>query len=277
MVIDCCTILNELELWRLRFEELREVVDRFVVVEALHTHSGLPKEPAFTPPLPTDVPVTVWRIALPDPGVVSIPATRRREMTQRNAIADALRSLDVPDDAIILISDVDEIPRAEVVRAIRDQGVPDGHILTFQQRLYYYSLHTPEAGGPRWLGTRAARWADVRALTPHVVRYGLSAGDRHYPLYAVLPDAGWHFSYFGGVEQVQVKLRSFLHQELVTDMTLDGDRIARRIAESRDLYDRRNGHTFERRAPLLAELPGPIRRDPAAWAWMFGESVEVQR
>jgi len=272
-IVDCCTVLNEVAMWRLRYEELCDVVDRFVVVEALQTHSGHRKDLVFLPP--PDGPVTMWVVDLCDTGD-GIPATRRREMTQRNAIADALRTLDLPDDAIILISDVDEIPRANVVRAIRAQGIPDGHVLVFQQRLYYYQVSTVEVGGPRWLGTRAARWADVRAMTPHVIRYGLGTGDQLYPRYTVLPDAGWHFSYFGGVEQVQTKLRAFVHQELVTDMTLDGERIARRMAASHDLYDRRNGHTFVRTPPLLHDLPAPVRRDPAAWAWMFGDRIEVR-
>jgi hypothetical protein len=38
---------NELDVLELRFSELEDVVDRFVVVEATVTHAGLPKRLAF--------------------------------------------------------------------------------------------------------------------------------------------------------------------------------------------------------------------------------------
>ena len=43
MIFDCFTFFNELELLELRLELLSTVVDRFIIVEASKTHSGLGK------------------------------------------------------------------------------------------------------------------------------------------------------------------------------------------------------------------------------------------
>ena len=43
MVFDCFPFFNELELLEIRLRELSDVVDKFVLVEATKTHSGLDK------------------------------------------------------------------------------------------------------------------------------------------------------------------------------------------------------------------------------------------
>ena len=43
MIYDCFTFFNELELLELRLNELADVVDKFVLVEATQTHTNKPK------------------------------------------------------------------------------------------------------------------------------------------------------------------------------------------------------------------------------------------
>ena len=43
MIIDCFPFFNEFDILKIRFEELYDVVDYFVIVEADHTHTGKPK------------------------------------------------------------------------------------------------------------------------------------------------------------------------------------------------------------------------------------------
>lgn len=266
MILDCVTFFNEQTLWDLRFEMLRGIVDGFIVVSATSTHSGQPWTPSFR--APDDAPVSHLTVDLPDPGVAGVPATRRREMTQRNRIVDAVASAcpDLADDAILLISDVDELPRPGLVAQVAEVGVPDGHILIFRQRLHYYDINTwsPDQA---WHGTRAIRWSDARALTPHVARYGLANHDPHYPIWIALDNGGWHCSYFGGVDAIQRKMTAFLHQELVNDATLDRARIMDRIMAGRDLYDRQHGHRFVRGEQT--DIPPPMRDDPRRWASFF--------
>lgn len=46
-IYDCFTFFNEIELLKIRFEELYNVVDKFVLVEATQTFTGEPKELFF--------------------------------------------------------------------------------------------------------------------------------------------------------------------------------------------------------------------------------------
>jgi hypothetical protein len=271
LVIDCVPFFNEQELWDLRYETLRGVVDTFVIVEARHTHSGCEKPLTFT--APPDAPVRTWAASLPDPGMPGIPATRRREMTQRNAIAEAVGSLsfktpddvwyrDCRDDDILLISDCDEIPNPAVVAELAAHGLPDGHIVVFRQKLCYYDLNT--SGGYVWQGTRAARWGDVRALSPHIVRYGIASADPHYPLHLLAMPGGWHLSYFGGADAVRAKMGAFLHQELVTPEALGA--VEARVAAGEDAYGR--GDIPFQRGPT-DDVPPPVLADPARWRHLY--------
>lgn len=271
LVLDCVPYFNEADVWRLRYETLRGVVDGFVVVEARQTHSGQEKPVTFEKPVGDGPPVYYWQTDLPEPGAPGLPATRRREMAQRNAIGDALTmplsgSTWLKPDDILLISDCDEIPRPEAVAALRERGLEDGEVVIFRQSLYYYNLNT--CAGPVWNGTRAARWADVRALSPHVIRYGLGQPDAHYPRYLLMQGGGWHLSYFGGPEQVAAKMRAFLHQELVTAESTDPAVIAARINAGEDVWGRPDNAHGLRLGPA-EDVPPPVAADPARWAHFF--------
>ena len=262
MLIDCFTFFNELDILELRLRELYEVVDRFVLVEATHTHAGQPKplvfeqnKARFAPWLPKIRHIIVHDL----PAGAGLPGTRQREMTQRNAILRGL--VDADDSDVVLISDIDEIPRAHMV----PQALDPGMVVVYDQTLYYYNLNT-SCTNTRWRGTRAALVADVKALSPHVIRYGLGTPDQHYPIYALAQDAGWHFSYFGDVQHIQAKMQSFLHQELVNAETTDADVIAERVANGLDAYGR-DDQQFTL-GPAV-DLPTAILLDPMHWQHLF--------
>jgi hypothetical protein len=268
LVIDCVPYFQEGDIWRLRYETLRPVVDAFVVVEAHHTHAGHEKAITFGAPHSDGPPVIHYACDLPEPGAAGIPATRRREMTQRNAIADAIdiKWPHLPDDAVLLISDCDEIPRPEAIAALRHRGLADGEVVTFLQSLCYYNLNTRSP--QPWPGTRAARWADVRALSPHVIRCGLGQPDGLYPVHLTAGSAGWHLSYFGGPEMVANKMRNFLHQELVTDDNTDPALIAARMNSGDDVWGRPGGAHGITLGPA-EDLPPPVAADPERWRHFF--------
>lgn len=58
-----------------------------------------------------------------------------------------------------------------------------------------------------------------------------------------LTRAGWHFSYFGGVDSIITKIKSFAHQEYnlapdAEETYLNPSKIADSVAQNKDLYDR---------------------------------------
>lgn len=262
MIIDTCPYFQEASLLDLRLTELDPVVDLFVVVEGTTTHKGDPK-PSYLPPellrrwahklvvhtatLPEgDGPVWWWR----------------REMTQRNAIKDALARLRLKPDDMILISDCDEIPRRAFVQHL--PVLPPDAIAIAHQRLSYYTFNHV-APDVLWTGTRATQYANVEVLGADGVRY-VAQERGGFPRRYLIRDAGWHFSYFGGAQRVATKIDSFLHQELNNPEVRDPAVIAQRIAAGDDVYGRP-----EQRFDIgwATDLPQAVTERPCAWLQHF--------
>jgi beta-1,4-mannosyl-glycoprotein beta-1,4-N-acetylglucosaminyltransferase len=265
---DTFTFFQELDILEIRLTELYPVVDAFVLVEATHTHKGDEKPLYYAANRQR---FARWNDKIRHIVVGDLPqgstqaAIWRREIGQRQAIERGL--VDLPDDTIVLVSDLDEIPRREIVASLAQQGMPDDAIYTFGQTLYYYNVNT-SCTSLRWNGTRATHLSNIRALTPDGVRWeGLRPRSNEYPRHAYVGDAGWHLSYFGDVKHIQQKMRSFLHQELVSDEHLDPDVIARRMSSGLDIWGREEAQRFT--IGPAADLPWAMRADPLRWAAFF--------
>ncbi len=263
MIVDAVIFWNELDLLELRLNELDPVVDRFVIVESNRTHKGTLKPLYYAENKARfaafEAKIVYIVCPLMDDGD-GLPAIRRREMTQRNAILQGIR--DCADDDIVLISDCDEIPRSHCVL----KSLDDGMVVTYLQKLYYFNFNT-HAPDRVWPGTRACRVSDARALSPHVIRNGLGQPDNIYPIHRHIADAGWHYSYFGGVGGVFQKMTQFLHQELVTEENIHPDAIADKIARGVDIW----GREFEQDFVIGAadDLPYTVLRDMPQWTHHF--------
>lgn len=268
MICDTFCLFNELDLLEIRLTELYPVVDAFVLVEGTHTHKGDEKPLYYAANRQR---FAKWNDKVRHVVVGDLPqgatqaAIWRREIGQRQAIERGL--VDLPDDAIVLVSDLDEIPRREHIAGLAQQGMPDDAIYTFGQTLYYYNVNT-SCTSLRWNGTRATHLSNIRALTPDGVRWeGLRPRSNEYPRHAYVADAGWHLSYFGDVKHIQQKMRAFLHQELVNDEHLDADTITRRMSEGIDIWGREEAQRFG--IGPATDLPWAIRSDPARWSHFF--------
>lgn len=136
-VVDCFPFFNELDVLRVRLHELAPVVDRFVIVEAHETHQGAPKnyilsDADWAPPELRDRVVHIrisgsWPFATWGKSGVSrrppgqmLAEDWARENTQRNVICAGLRKLGLKGDEIVMVSDVDEIPRRESIAVLKD-------------------------------------------------------------------------------------------------------------------------------------------------------------
>lgn len=271
MIVDCIPFFQELDLFYLRLQELDPVVDRFVVVEADLTHAGHPKplylaqalhdDPRFEPWLPR-----IYRYTASLPTTAGLAGCWVREIGQRNAIIQALAT--VPDDAVVLLSDADEIPRAGHVKVIAtaftDGTLGHGDIVDCDMTLYYYNVNTT-GDGARWRGTRITTAATMRALTPDTVRYDHGARGG-FPRRILFPHAGWHFSYFGGAAAVQHKMVSFLHQELVTAENTNKETVATRVQAGQDVWGRADVHFTI--GPAV-DLPLSLVAAPHDWPSFF--------
>jgi hypothetical protein len=219
-VVDTCMVFNELDVLELRFAELAPVVDRFVVVEAAFTHTGARKPLFLEDHLDRFAP---WREKLVHHVVRDCPLAAVRtledrlflERTQRDAIATALLPLGLASRDVILVSDVDEIPRAAAIPTLshRLAGV---RYAVFVQRYFdrYVNQAWPDGRQPWWLGTVACRYDTLRRGGPHHVRRGgaragIHVGREFYnPDWEYVADGGWHLTWMGGAEASWTKAQN---------------------------------------------------------------------
>lgn len=220
--VDACLLYNELDLLTIRLEELWDHVDHFVVVEADQTFAGRPKPLFFREHAARFAPYAAKlthhvATGLPALEQQSEPARFAREAAQRNAIGDALRDLRLAPQDIVIVSDVDEIPRGSAVARIDDLLAAHDHavfVLT-NHRGYVNNVSTEALNGARVAGPVACRVATLRQEGAQTVRRGQEKSGgvivNRAPDVAYVDDAGWHFSSLGGPAAVWLKAANFSH------------------------------------------------------------------
>lgn len=243
-VFDCFTFFNEFDLLELRLRYLWDVVDFFVLVEADRTHSGEFKLFYFEENLDR----FSWALSkiihvkseLDISGLDFRKASRYNpgdsfwflENSQRN---DILRGLEgaLPED-IILVSDVDEIPcRGRLVDYLRgDLFEPR----VFSQLNHYYFFNCRAVGDELyWRGSVILPFSLLSS--PQEVR------DLRF-VYSLIEGGGWHFSFFGGVDKIVEKVKSFAHSEYNSEEFLDPSKISVLVKNGLDLFGRDISYEF---------------------------------
>jgi beta-1,4-mannosyl-glycoprotein beta-1,4-N-acetylglucosaminyltransferase len=154
-----------------------------------------------------------------------------RERFQRNSCMKALKKLDLRNDDVILINDVDEIINQNVLDYFKRMGVSGLYVLALDAYLYSLRYKVNDTYPARiCTGARAIDWESLLEIgTPDKVRNTFLHNKEYYPngakndrLYAwIIPNCGWHFSYFGTKEDIIKKINSYSHQELNNDVTIN--------------------------------------------------------
>lgn len=271
VLVDCFLYSDQTpyrELLRLRLALLGEVVDRFVVVASRQTFSGRMLPSAF----PEDDPVVQQfrdRIELVVLDSLDGVTPRRREEVTRNAVSRGLG--DLPDDALVMISDIDELPRPDaLVRLVEGPALGERVVLALDYFNYKFNYRLVQGVQQVWAGpviaplsllgvpqeTRQARWSLM------------DDPDR------VVHDAGWHFSFLTETDDVRQKLDAmFVAREIEWRGFRDGirsdrrDSVAQLIAARRGFHDHMYGGSVwahvdlaelgcEALERLVLELPG---------------------
>jgi len=254
MLIDGIIFGWELDILELRLHELDSIVDRFVIIESRDYHGS-------TNIKPTNLRFN-WDIVKPfehkieyvlldklEPPLRDRNDVWPRENYQRNQIMPAVLEFASPQD-ILMISDVDEIPRAETIR--QNIGRLQTQVCGTRQDLFYYSVTNFVS---EWHGT-------VAGTVGHIQRLGGPQAARN--LRDTLPfidNAGWHFSYFGGVDRVINKVTNFAHSVDDCCKAALGKDIKEYISSGRDLYDRPDMQS-QRREANDPRLPAYFLNNP---------------
>jgi beta-1,4-mannosyl-glycoprotein beta-1,4-N-acetylglucosaminyltransferase len=258
MIYDCFTFFNELELLELRLHELAGVVDKFVLVEATRTHTNKKSKPLHyreNRARFAEFHDKIIHIIVDD-----LPVSKDAwvpENFQRNCIARGLTNCR-PDD-IVMVSDLDEIPRAAVVEKVcrempfRDDffsnavhGALNSRLsqkiftrrkfrrllrknhpfaLKFEQTLYRHFLNCRVVVPPFCYGTRMLQFRDFS-----------SAEELRHSGFKVVKDGGWHFTSMGGVERIREKIAAQAHQEFNTPEFTDPQIITEMLSRGTPLF-----------------------------------------
>lgn len=241
MLVDGFMFYNEFDVLELRLELLDRYVDKFILVEAEVNHKGEPKELFFQN---NKERYAKWlhKIAHVVITAEESPKDRScwsREKYQREGVLRGLT--DVPENAIIMVSDVDEIPDMTKV----PWESMNSFVISVHMWLFIYSLDYICETEP-WFGTVITTADLVRKFGPNEFR------DNRWKFH-VIQNAGWHLSSFGDEKHVLNKLKTYAH-------ALDGgvlytmDNVKKWIAAGKFM----DGKTDLIPRPASVTLPGSV-------------------
>lgn len=196
MIVDSLIFFNEFDLLEIRLNELKDVVDIFVITEATLTHRGDEKPLYFDDNKERFSEFNIEHVTVNDYTGVNLSAKWDIEMHQRQCGVDHIKKMNLKEKDVVLLSDCDEIWDSQ---AVKECANTNGWNIagTYMYMFCYYlnCFRIDEAWfQPRWVKGDSLNINPIRGATVKKKFYG----------------AGWHFSYLGDIQE---KLASFAHFE----------------------------------------------------------------
>lgn len=231
MLIDATLLHDELDMLEFRLKILSPLVSYFIIVEADRTFSGNPKpfyldeywerfRPWHDKILHTKLHVSEELLPKPEelPPATYEPSHPcwRIEHAQRDAITDACEAF--PSNTLVMLGDVDEIPRREAVEFLVANSPNKKTPTVLMQYIFSYNLRFLRS--ILWHGTI---FTDVKTLREEGAQ---SLRSRKDSIPEGINQSGWHLSWFGGADRIKHKIESFSHAEFNKDEYKDPQRIA---------------------------------------------------
>lgn len=199
MIIDCFTFFNELDLLEVRLEELNDCVDYFVIVEASKTQSLIDKpfyfennKSRYSKFLNKIIHVKINNCPNNDQNLWTM------EHFQRDCILRGLDKINLSDNDWILISDLDEIPKCDVIQNMLVDSQQEIFSLEMMFSAYFANL---VAAHRNWIGTVCTKYKILKQYTPQQIRNSKD-------MLPIATNAGWHLSWLGGYEKIYEKALS---------------------------------------------------------------------
>ncbi len=237
MIIDTFPFNKDFNALEIRYEELKDVVDLFVVSESAFTHSGMKKELHLRNAIDVQKKMGSQLIVLSSDKRPFSKNPRTREMLQRQEITKFLKRLNLKPLDLIIHSDCDEIPRASVIQDIALTNLEADCLLEFDN---YANFLNAKDGF--WLRGRVQSWNRFRSIQ-HMradIFIQKAAGQRRHKLplmkltdfwspkrfplnkfpefvkinpLKVIQNAGWHFNNLIDEDAIIEKIESSCHVE----------------------------------------------------------------
>ena len=239
----------------LRLNILNEYIDYFVIVESKFFHNGKERKLRFDIEKYTkfrdkiiyiiqdNQPSGIQEILKSDDeGTISAKEINNallRENSQRDLISKGLKMAN--DNDLILISDVDEIPNLEKIKLKETKN----EILMFVQDIFYYKLnrYLPNF---QWFGTKGClkknlkspQWLrNIKNKKYSFLRVDTFFSDKKYINKKFINHGGWHFSNLKNAEDLELKLKSYLHHRDYEVEELGKTKIKELMKTNETIYD----------------------------------------
>jgi beta-1,4-mannosyl-glycoprotein beta-1,4-N-acetylglucosaminyltransferase len=256
---------TELDWLEIRLNELQHQVDYFVIVEATTTFTGNKK--------PLHLKSQYDRFEKFHPKIILHTlnldmqncSSWDREGYTRNALFDAvfpgLTGPMVPNPGdVIVVSDVDEIPRPVALTILRNCQFPEK--TTLRSRFFYYSFQWQHVGDD-WPHPQATYYKGLdQTIRPQDLRASTYYGAHD------LWDASWHCSScFSTVAELSHKIESFSHTEYDRPEFKTASEIVRRVRNGLDLFDREK-EKYEK-VDSRIDVPQYIERNQERFAYLL--------
>ncbi len=254
-IFDCFMYFDEEVVLDVRLNTLDKYVDYFVIVESSFTHKGDNKNLMFNhnkfekfknkiiylvyDKQPKGIEVVNENDSEGEKSRKYILNAVLRENGQRNFIQNGLNKAE--DNDIILISDVDEIPNLSEVNF---NNISE-KIIMFHQDMFYYKfdLKIPNL---LWTGTKGCRkkyllspqWLrNVKDRKYFPFRIDILFSEKKYSSVKFISNGGWHFSNIKTAEEIEYKLKSYLHHREFDEQSLSVEEIQNIIENKKAIYD----------------------------------------
>ena len=212
-IYDCFPFYNELDLLEIRLEELYDHVDHFVLVEADTTYTDLPKPFYFEENRQR---YAKYLDKIIHVKVEDMPHSKDawvNDIFQRDCINRGI--VDAGPDDIIVVTDLDELIRPEVMDSMR-QDV-DTQLWGLRMPLFNFKFNymlTSNGCYDVWaMATRFSLMVPADALRAQ--RFNLMhlpPGFNDHGI-RIMEHAGWQFTYLGDTAFARNKIQSFAHTE----------------------------------------------------------------
>lgn len=244
-IVDCFIFYNELDLLNYRLNILDSKVDHFVLVEATHTFTGKEKPLIFIENLKmfekfadkiTHI-VVDMPYKYPD---INYEKNEQwaNEYHQRNSIDIGIKSLDLKEEDLIIITDVDEILNPILLNNIRNDDSSkmflENEIVSLEMDLYYYNLLTLDT--IKWSKPKILSFNLYKSISQNKSCDNIRMMSTNFKY----ENAGWHLSYFGDIEFIKNKLCNISHQECNIDKYTSDENISKSIETGNDMFHRKN-------------------------------------
>lgn len=239
MIIDCFPFFNELDLLDIRLKLLDDIVDKVILIESTRTFT-LTKKRLFynenknryskyknkiTHIIVDDSPALLNKFFVHKPKNIFWLLKNKKsiflnahdiDFYQKNQVSKGLRNCDEND--ILILSDLDEIPNPSIFKDL--ETLKKGRN-ALELDLYCYFLNgkvfdKESKTNIKILGPSITKFKYFRSF--HDERHGArnSFKNKKNLHFKKIKNAGWHFTYLGGLKSLNFKIKSTAHIELNT-------------------------------------------------------------